>query len=256
AVQMPRLETLLTILQDDLHKVPERLVDHVGRHRDLVRYVGRGLIRNSIILEHLVGHLVVLGQLQGGVRVHVGHPVDGIPELPLHPPCRVHELDGARDVDLPVVVRPLRVRPGCACRQVPPERSELVQRPSPPDGSLREIRGRGSRLLGVGVADDSLSGQHRLGEAGRSHNEIVLGFLVGGDEDGEALADVDVKRLVSVLNGVGAFHLNQLHGVRLDPEIEGVLKPHVADPILVRLPGLHGEEGLVGAIALSGLTVD
>ncbi|PON37207.1 LOW QUALITY PROTEIN: hypothetical protein PanWU01x14_321850 [Parasponia andersonii] len=253
---MPRLETLLTILQDYLHKVTERLVDHVRRHRDLVRCVSRGLIRNSIILEHLVGHLVVLGQLQGGVRVHVGHPVDGIPELPLHPPCRVHKPDGARDVDLPVVVRSLGVRPGCACRQIPPERSELVQRPSPPNGSLREIiRGRRSRLLGVGVADDSLSGQHRLGEAG-SHNEIVLGFLVGGDENGEALADVDVKGVVSVLNGVGAFHLNQLHGVSLDPEIEGVLKPHVADPILVRLPGLHGEEGLVGVIALSGLTVD
>ncbi|RDX75011.1 hypothetical protein CR513_45161, partial [Mucuna pruriens] len=43
---------------------------------------------------------------------------------------------------------------------------------------------------------------------------------------------------------MGALHLNELHVVALDSEIESVLEPDVTDSVFVSLAGLHGVDGL------------
>lgn len=65
-----------------------------------------------------------------------------------------------------------------------------------------------------------------------------------------------VEGLVGVLEGVRALHLNQSHVVALDPEVESILKPHITDPVLVGLSGLHGEKGLVLTVSLSRFSID
>ncbi|PON45956.1 hypothetical protein TorRG33x02_327410 [Trema orientale] len=42
----------------------------------------------------------------------------------------------------------------------------------------------------------------------------------------------------------------------LDPKVEGIFKPHIADPVLVGLSWLHGEEGLVLAVPLDRFSID
>jgi len=91
------------------------------------------VISDGVVLENLVGNTKVLRKLQWGFGVSVRDSVQSVPELSIDLALSVHKLDGACDVDLSVVVRSLRVRPGCTGGQVPPERSELVQGPSPAD---------------------------------------------------------------------------------------------------------------------------
>lgn len=55
---------------------------------------------------------------------------------------------------------------------------------------------------------------------------------------------------------MGSLHLHQLHLVVLDPEVQGALKPNVADSVLISLSGLHCEERVVSAVGLAGSAVD
>ncbi len=67
---------------------------------------------------------------------------------------------------------------------------------------------------------------------------------------------MDVKGFVCILDSVGTLHLNQLHGVTLDSEVEGCLKSNITDSVLVGLTRLHGEQGLILAITLGGFSID
>ncbi|WVZ25594.1 hypothetical protein V8G54_004138 [Vigna mungo] len=153
-----------------------------------------------------------------------------------------------------VVVGTLGVWPGGAGGQVPAEGAELIERPCPADGSLGDFRS--SWALAVDIADDSLSGEGGFGEAGRDNDVVVFGLLVSGDKDAKALAEVNIEGIVNVLNGVGAFHLNEFHLVVLEAEVDGVFETHVAKTVLVGLAGKHGEEGVISAVTLGVLAVD
>ena len=107
---------------------------------------------------------------------------------------------------------------------------------------------RGCGPDAIRVTNHARGSYNLLREARGGDHEVVPGLLVGGNEDGEALSDVDVEGVIGVLNNVGAFGLNELHGVALDPEVEGFLEPNVADSVLIGLSGLHGVEGLEPAV--------
>lgn len=62
--------------------------------------------------------------------------------------------------------------------------------------------------------------------------------------------------MVCVLDCVGAFHLHQLHVVALDSEVEGILKPNIADPVFVGFPRLHEEQWFILAVAFSRFAID
>ncbi|WVZ68407.1 hypothetical protein U9M48_017349 [Paspalum notatum var. saurae] len=81
-------------------------------------------------------------------------------------------------------------------------------------------------------------------------NRVVGGRLVGGDQEGHALAYVHVQRVVVVLHGVGALHLHQLQVVALDAHVERRLDADVADAEAVRLAGLHVVHGRAGRVLL------
>jgi len=152
------------------------------------------------------------------------------------------------------VVGALGVWPGSAGGQVPAEGAELIERPCPADGSLGDFRG--SWALAVDITDDSLSGEDGFSEAGRGNDVVIFRLLVSGDKDAIALAEVNIEGVVDVLNGVGAFHLNQFHLVVLEAEVDGVFETHVAKTVLVGLTGKHGEEGLISAVTLGVLAID
>jgi len=118
----------------------------------------------------------------------------------------------------------------------------LVNRPSPALGCGWKPAGCGPHA--IRVTNHARGGENLLREARGGDHEVVLGLLVGGHEDSVALSDVDVEGVVVVLNHVGPFGLNELQGVALDPEVEGVFEPNIADSVLVSLPGLHGVKGL------------
>ena len=80
----------------------------------------------------------------------MGDSVDGIAKLAVHLAGGVDELDGAGDVNLTIVVRALRIRPGSTGSEVPTEGAELVKRPCPSYGGLGEFRR--SRALSIFVA--------------------------------------------------------------------------------------------------------
>ena len=253
-VQIVGLDALLVVLQDDLDEGAVFELHNVGSQGDSGSKVGWGLIGNGVVLEELIADAEVLSQLQGGFGINVRDTVDGVAELAVIPADGVNELEGASDVDLAVVVGALGVGPGGAGGQVPAEGTELVERPGPAHGSLGDFGG--GRALAVGVADDALAGEDGFGEACGGDEVVVFGLLVSGDEDAEALAKVDVERVVAVLHGVGAFHLNEFHLVVLEAEVDGVFQTHVAETVLVGLAGEHREEGLISAVALGVLAVD
>lgn len=68
-----------------------------------------------------------------------------------------------------------------------------------------------------------------VGEATRNDNVVILAGLVGREEDRVRLTHVNVQRRVAHLERVRSFHLNQLHLVVLDPEVQRVLQPHIRD---------------------------
>ncbi|KAK3003345.1 hypothetical protein RJ639_019862 [Escallonia herrerae] len=243
AIQVPCLDGLLVVLEYDLHKVAEGGVQHVGGKHHLA-VLGRGLVAHQV--------------LHRGCGVDVGHAVDGKFELAIDLGPGVDELDGAGDVDLPVVVGTLWVGACSACGQVPPEGAVLVDGPHDAFGVIGwrcwELWSCGA--LAVGVADDGHGAEGLLHEPGRGHHVVVLGFLVGGDEHGGALRDVDVQGVVHILHGVGTLDLDELHSVALDPEVEGGPHSNITNPVPVGLAGLHGEEGLVNLSDLAVLAVD
>ena len=247
AVDVEGVDALLGVLEHHLDEGAELGAEDVGSHLG-----GRGFgwrhVADEVVLEHPVGGVEVLGELHGGLRVHVRHAVDAEPLLAVHLAPPDAEPDGACDVDLPVVVRPLRVGPRRARRQVPAEGPGLVDGPRPPAGALRQLGGR--RRAGALVADHGRRGAHLLDEPGGRHQQVVAGLLVGGDKDRQALTDVDVQRVVVVLHGVGALHLHQLHDVVLDADVDGRLHAHVADAEPVRLAGLHVVHGRVRRVLL------
>ena len=248
AVDVEGVDALLGVLEDDLDEGAELGGDDVGR--ELLRDGGgRRHVADEVVLEHPGGGVEVLGELERRLGVvDVRHAVEGEPLLAVHLPLAGAELDGARDVDLPVVVGPLRVGPRRARRQVPAERPPLVDGPGPPARPLRQL-GRRRRVRPV-VPDDGGDGAVLLQEAGGGHEEVVAGLLVGGDEEGDALGDVHVQRVVAVLHGVRALHLHELEAVALDAHVERRLDPHVADAEPVHLAGLHGVHGWVGRVLL------
>jgi hypothetical protein len=241
------VDALLGVLEDHLDEGAELGADDVGGHLG-----GRGLggrhVADDVVLEHPVGGVEVLGELDGGLGVDVRHAVEAEPLLAVHLAAAHGELDGAGDVDLAVVVRPLRVGPRRARRQVPAEGPALVDGPRPSAGALRHLGRR--RGVGALVADHGRDAVHLLDEPGGHRQQVVAGLLVGGDEERQALADVEVQRVVVVLHGVGALHLHQLHDVVLDADVEGRLDAHVADAEAVRLAGLHVVHGRVRRVLL------
>ena len=172
---MPGLDALLVVLKDDFDEIPVLGFDHVGCNRDLVvRLVDISwwFILDCIILEHLVGNLVVLGQLQWGVGILVGDTVDGIPQLAIYCASCVHQLDGSGDGDLTIDVRTLWVRSGSTCGQVPSQGAELIQGPSPAHWGLRE-RG-GSRTLSSLIPDYGGGLEVVLGEPGKESKPTIF----------------------------------------------------------------------------------
>lgn len=161
---MPRLQALLMVFKDDLHKVTESLVDDIRSQIQFNRLLLRGHISDQVVLEHLVGNAVVLCQLQRGHGVYVRDSVNAVSELPVRPAHRVYDLDCARDGDLSVVVGSLWVRPSGTRGEVPPERPELVERPSPPDGSLWQVFKGCTAYAAVGVADYGFPSEDGLGK--------------------------------------------------------------------------------------------
>uniref|UniRef100_A0A5K0XEZ7 Uncharacterized protein n=1 Tax=Nymphaea colorata TaxID=210225 RepID=A0A5K0XEZ7_9MAGN len=255
AVQVPRLDAALVVFEDDLHKVTVRaLQDGRAQGQRSGRRDVAGIVHDGCIVVYLLPHAKVLGQLQWSGRPDVGYAVNAVPELPVGVLASgVKDLDGAGDVDLAVVVGALGVWPGRACRQVPPEGAELVERPSNADRSRwQHLRGR---LFGVRVADQRRGVQHVLGEPGGSNHEVVAGLLVGGDEHGVALTQMHVQRVVYVLNRVRPFYLHELHSVALHPDIEGRFHADIADPVSVRLPCFHAEHDAFG-FSLAGLSIN
>ena len=190
---------LCGVLEDDLDEVTEGGIDDVGSKGE-VADGGSGVVGDEVVLEDLVAHTVVLSEFQWGFAVNVGDTVKSVAEFSTGPAEGVNELDGASDVDLAVVVRSLRVGPGGAGGQVPAEGSELVERPGPAFGCWGKLRGGGAHT--VGVTEDAGGAEGLLGEARGGDHVVVLGLLVGGHEDGEALSDVDVEGVVLVLNNV------------------------------------------------------
>lgn len=93
---------------------------------------------------------------------------------------------------------------------------------------------------GIGVAEDGDAGDaapHGVVHHARAGDDVVVGarVLVGGDEEGVGLADVDVQVGVVLLRRVGALRLHQHHVVPLDPEVEARRRPHVVHSDPVRL---------------------
>ncbi|GER50709.1 alpha-ketoglutarate-dependent dioxygenase alkB homolog 6 [Striga asiatica] len=258
-VQVPRLDASLTVLKDYLDKVPECSVHHARRHHQLLRSLAR-VVLHEPVLEHLVGHSEVLRQLERRLGVDVGNPVDPEPELPADCRPRVGDFNSPGDVDLPVVVRALRIGTGGAGRQVPPERPELVHGPRDAlplalGRRRRELGGRRGR--GPGVPDDGHGAERLLQEAAGDDEVVVADGLVGGDEDGQALSDVEVERVVNVLHSVRPFHLDQGHRVALEAEVDRDVHPGVADAEAVGFSRLERREGLGDYVAdLVRLAVD
>ncbi|KAL0418089.1 UNVERIFIED_CONTAM: hypothetical protein Sradi_1222400 [Sesamum radiatum] len=79
--------------------------------------------------EYFVSHTVVLCQLQWGLGVHMRHTVDAESELAIGGRPSVDKLDGASDVDLPVLVGALWVGTCSTGCEVPPEGAELADGP-------------------------------------------------------------------------------------------------------------------------------
>ena len=82
---------------------------------------------------------------------------------------------------------------------------------------------------------DGGGGEDPGGEARGDDDGVVEGGLVGGEEHGVGLAEVHVEGRVGGLHGVGALHLDELHGVALEPDVEGGGQAHVGNPEAVRL---------------------
>jgi hypothetical protein len=108
---------------------------------------GGGHVAHLVVAEHPVSDVEVLGELEGGLGVPVGDVVEAIVELAVDVDTGDHDLDGAGDVDLVIVVGALQVGACDTGRQVPSERPGLVDGPGP----VAQPAG-GSVMLGAGEA--------------------------------------------------------------------------------------------------------
>jgi hypothetical protein len=140
----------------------------------------------------------------GGLGVPVGDVVEDVAELAVDVAAGDHDLDGAGDVDLAVVVGALRAGARGAGRQVPSKQPGLVDGPCPAGRRLSHV-GRRRGAAGAGVADDDGGGPDVVDEPRGGHHVVVAERLVSVDQHGEAVDDVDVQRVVHVLQGVGAL---------------------------------------------------
>jgi hypothetical protein len=128
----------------------------------------------------------------------MGDAVEAIAELAVDVDAGDHDLDGAGDVDLAVVVGALRVGARDTGRQVPSERPGLVDGPGPAGRRLGHV-GRRRGAAGAGVADDDGGGLGVVDEPRAGHHVVVVRRLVSVDQHGEAVDDVHVQRVVHVL---------------------------------------------------------
>ncbi|OAY79989.1 hypothetical protein ACMD2_04951, partial [Ananas comosus] len=234
AVQVIGLDARLGVLEDDLHIIPVRHVDDIRRSDHRCVWLGR-LVPDDLVPEFAPGNAKVLGELERRRGAHVRHTVEPVPALPVDAARGVYELDGPGDFDGAVVVGPLRVGPCGAGGEVPPEGPPLVETPRPAGrcrrNFLRRRCGRRSR-----VPDDGSGGEEILGKARRRHHIVV------------SRGPVHVERVIIILHGVRSVHLYELHGVILNPEVQGGFGPDIADSEPVRLSGLDGEQrGVVAA---------
>lgn len=136
-VQVPRLDTPFVVLEHDFDEGAVSDVKNVGFDFNVLHLIGIWVVRDTVVLENLISNAEVLSELERCLWVCVRDPAQRVPKLAIDLSLSVHELDGASDVNLSVVVRALWVRSSGAGCQVPPERAELVQRPSPANGSRR-----------------------------------------------------------------------------------------------------------------------
>jgi hypothetical protein len=231
SVDVPRLHLVLAVLEHDLDVVP------VAGPHDRRLQVGGAAVGGGAVGDGAHGEdaadLVVVGDLERGVGAHVRHAVHRVAPLPADGRRRVGQADGPGHRHQAVVVRPLRVGPRPAGRQVPPDRAGLVERPVDLDGGAT---GEGPRRPagGVGVAQDRRGGDDPAREARGDDDGVVVARLVRGEQHRVGLAQVHVQGRVGGLHGVRALHLHQLHGVPLEPDVEGRGQPHVGDPEPVR----------------------
>ncbi|KAF7826860.1 hypothetical protein G2W53_018024 [Senna tora] len=100
------------------------------------------------------------------------------------------------------------------------------------------------------------SGSSGEAEACGSHKVVVLGFLVCSDKYSETLANVDIKRIVVILDGVRFFHFYKLLWMVLESDVDGIHNSNIAKSILVGLPFLHGVDNLILAITFCVFAID
>lgn len=67
---------------------------------------------------------------------------------------------------------------------------------------------------------------------------------------------MDIERLISILDKVGALYLDLLHCVALDSEVKRGPEASVVDSVLVSLASLHGEKWGSLTITLLGFAID
>lgn len=116
AIDVPRLNGVLPVLEDDLDELME-----VGAHDGGMEVgVAAGGVGGDAADGEDARDVEVVGQLQWGVRGNVGDAVDGVPLLAVDVRGRVGEDDGSSGFDQSVVVRALWVRSRPACGQVSP----------------------------------------------------------------------------------------------------------------------------------------
>ena len=121
---MPALNGLLMVLKDDLDEVTEGGIDDIGSKSDgviLGRGICRWLVLNDVVLENFVCNAKVFSKFQWSFGVNMRDAIDCVAELAVGFASRVHNSDGAGDVDLSVVVGTLGIRPGSAGGEVPSE---------------------------------------------------------------------------------------------------------------------------------------
>ena len=112
----------------------------------------------------------------------------------------------------------------------------MLERPVDLDGGSGGRNSSSNSPGGVGVVEKGSSLENTGGEAGGDDNEVVPRGLVGCDQDGARLPQVEVQRRVRVLQSVRAFHLHQQHLVPLYPKIYRCRHSHVGYPESVTVP--------------------
>lgn len=122
-----------------------------------------------------------------------------------------------------------------------PERSSLFKRPVDLSSWATRWRTRHTSSR-VTVVKNGGCGEHLWGETSRDDNVVILWWLISCYQNREWLSQMNVKRAVSILQGVNAFHLNQQHLVTLDPEIDGCCNSNIwySEPVSFACKSKYG----------------